>query len=107
MMSLGNIFRKCAVGHKFTQSRGNINHLMYMDNIKLFAFSYIFRKCTGSYKFTNSQDKINHLMYMEDIKIFAKDEKKEQETQIQTIRIYSQDIGMEFGIKKGVMLIMK
>ena len=40
------------------------------------------------------------------IKIFAKN-KKELETLIQTIRIYSQDIGMEFGIEKCAMLIMK
>ena len=44
-------------------------------------------------------------MYMDDIKIFAKNE-KERETLIQTIRIYSQGIGMEFGIKNCAMLIM-
>ena len=32
---------------------------------------------------------------------------KEMETLIQTIRIFSQDIGMEFGIEKYAMLIMK
>ena len=35
-------------------------------------------------------------MYMDDIKLFAKNE-KELETQIQAVRIYSQDVGMEFG----------
>ena len=33
---------------------------------------------------------------MDDIKLFAKNE-KEQETLIHSVRIYSQDIGMEFG----------
>ena len=37
-------------------------------------------------------------MYMYDIKIFAKNE-EELETLIQTIRIYNQDIAMEFSIK--------
>ena len=32
---------------------------------------------------------------------------KEVETQIHTVRIYSRDIGMEFGIEKCVMLVMK
>ena len=50
----------------------------------------------GTYKFTKSQEKINHLLYMDDIKISAKN-KKESKTLIQTIWIYSQDIGMEFG----------
>ena len=45
-------------------------------------------------------------MYMDNIKLFAKSE-KEGETLIQTIRIYSQDIEMEFGIEKCTMLIMK
>ena len=43
---------------------------------------------------------INHL------KLFAKNE-KELETLIQAIRIYNQDIGMEFNIEKCSMLIMK
>ena len=37
-------------------------------------------------------------MYKEDIRLFAKNE-KELETQIRAVRIYSQDIGMGFGIK--------
>ena len=44
-------------------------------------------------------------MYMDDIKLFAKNE-KELETLIHAVRIYSQDIGMEFGIEKCVMLVM-
>ena len=43
---------------------------------------------------------------MDDTKLFAKKE-KELETLIHTVRIYSQDIGMEFGREKCVMLVMK
>ena len=43
---------------------------------------------------------------MDDMKLFAKIE-KELQTLIQTIRTYSQIIGMEFGIDKCAMLIMK
>ena len=45
-------------------------------------------------------------MYMDDIKLFAKNE-KELETLIHTVRIYSQDIGMEFGIEKCALLVRK
>ena len=38
-------------------------------------------------------------MYVDDIKLFAKNEKG-LETLIYTVRIYSRDIGMEFGVKK-------
>ena len=66
----------------------------------------ILRKCTARYKLSKSQEKIDQLMYMGDIKLFVKNE-KELETLIQTMRIYSQDIGMEFGIEKCAILIMK
>ena len=64
----------------------------------MMPLNYIFRKCTDEYKLTKSQETINHLVYMDDIKLFAKN-KREIETLIQTVRIYNQDIGMEFGIE--------
>ena len=45
-------------------------------------------------------------MYIDVIKLFAKNE-KELETLIHAVRIYSQDIGMEFGIEKYAVLVMK
>ena len=45
-------------------------------------------------------------MYKDDIKLFAKNE-KEQEILIHIVRICSQYIGMEFGIEKCTILIMK
>ena len=43
---------------------------------------------------------------MDGIKLFARNE-KEMEILIQAGRIYSGDIGMEFGIEKCAMVIMK
>ena len=37
MMPLTHILRKCAAGYKLSRSQEKINHLMYMDDIKLFA----------------------------------------------------------------------
>ena len=45
-------------------------------------------------------------MYMDDIKLFTKNEKG-LETSIQTVRIYSQDIGIEFSMEKHTLLVMK
>ena len=72
----------------------------------MMPLNHILRKCTAGYKLSRSQEKVNHLMYMEDIKLFAKYE-KELKTLIHTIRISSQDIGMEFGIEKCALLVMK
>ena len=43
---------------------------------------------------------------MDDIKLFAKNE-KELETRIHAVRMYSQDIGMEFDKEKCAMLVIK
>ena len=72
----------------------------------MMPLNHILRKCTARYKLGRSQEKVNHLMYMDEIKLFAKKE-KELETLIHTVRIYSRDIGMEFGIEKCAMLVMK
>ena len=45
-------------------------------------------------------------MYMDGIQTICKIE-KELETLIHAVRIYSQDIGMEFGIEKFAMLVLK
>ena len=74
--------------------------------IAMMPQNHIFRKCMARYKLSRSQEDVNHLMYMDDIKLFVKNE-KELETLIHTIRIYSQDIGMEFGIEKCALLVMK
>ena len=74
--------------------------------IAMMPLNHILRKCTAGYKLSRSQEKINPLMYMDDIKLFAKNE-KELETLIHAVRIYSQDIGMEIGIEKCAMHVMK
>ena len=74
--------------------------------IAMMPLNHILRKCTAGYKLSRSLEMVNYLMYMDDIKLFAKNE-KELETLLHTIRIYSQDIGMEFGIEKCALLVMK
>ena len=37
MMPLNHILRKCTAGYKLSRSQEKINHLMYMNDIKLFA----------------------------------------------------------------------
>ena len=74
--------------------------------IAMMPLNHILRKCTAGYKLGRLQEKVNHLMYMDDIKLFAKKE-KELETLIHTVRIYNRDIGMEFGVEKCAMLVMK
>ena len=74
--------------------------------IVMMPLNHILRKCTGGYELHNLQEKINHLMYMCDIKLFVKNE-KESKALIQAVRIYINNIGVESGIKKCAMLIMR
>ena len=81
-----------------------LSHLLFV--IAMMPINHIFRKCTAGYKLSRSQDKINHLIYIDDIKLFANND-KELETLIHTVRVYSRGIGMEFGIEKSAMLVIR
>ena len=50
--------------------------------------------------------RINHLLYMDDLKLYGKSE-KQIDTLINTVRVFSYDIRMQFGISKCAILIMK
>jgi hypothetical protein len=49
-------------------------------------------------KNTNT-DKFSHLLYMDNLKLIAKSE-EEFQRQIQRVKIFSDDIHMEFGLEK-------
>ena len=43
---------------------------------------------------------------MDDLKLYTRSEKR-LDSLVQTVHVFSEDIGMEFGIKKCVMLVME
>ena len=67
--------------------------------IAMMPLNHILCKCVNGYKFTKSLRKVNQLMYTDGNNLFVKNE----ELEIQIQRIYSQDIGMEFGVEKCAM----
>ena len=50
--------------------------------------------------------RINHLLFMDDLKLYGKNE-NQIDTLVNTVRVFSDDIRMEFGISKCAILIMK
>ena len=50
--------------------------------------------------------KINHLLFMDDLKLYSPNEKG-FDSLVQTVRVFSEDIGMEFGIEKCVLVMEK
>ena len=73
--------------------------------IALIPLSLVLRKMKPSYEFTN-KEKINHLLFMDDLKLFAKNENG-IDSLVQTVRVFSEDIGMEFGTDKCALLVIK
>ena len=74
--------------------------------ITLIPLTSVLKKTKHGYEFAKNREKINHLLYMDDLKLYAKSE-KELDSLIQTVRVFSKDIGMQFGIEKCSTLVMK
>ena len=49
---------------------------------------------------------MDYLLLMDNLRLFAKN-KNQIDSLVQTVRIFSEDIGMQFGIKKCGVLIME
>ncbi|CAB3978867.1 Hypothetical predicted protein [Paramuricea clavata] len=72
----------------------------------MIPLSLILRKEKVGYEFRGKELKIKHLLFMDDLKLFGKN-KEQIDSLVKTVHIVSKDIGMEFGIKKCGMLVMK
>ena len=72
----------------------------------LIPLTVILHKSESAYQFSSNKEKINHLLFMDDLKLYAKNEKG-LESLVQTVRIFSDDIGMKFGMDKCAILVLK
>ena len=64
----------------------------------MIPLTQILRKLKSGYTLKNGET-LNHILFMDDLKIFAKSD-SEVDGLVSTVQILSNDIGMEFGIKK-------
>ena len=74
--------------------------------LALIPLSLALRKTKAAYEFSESKEKINHLLFMDDLKMYSCNEKG-LNSLLQTVRVFSEDIGMEFGIEKCAMLVIE
>ena len=74
--------------------------------VTLIPLSLVLREVKAVYDLTGKKDLVNHLLYMDDLKLSGRNE-KQIDTLINTVRIFSSDIGMQFGIDKCAVLVMK
>ena len=82
-----------------------LSPLMFV--ICMIPLSLLLRKVKASYEWGRKEFKLNHLLFMDDLKLFGKSE-DQIDSLVQTVFIFSEDIGMEFGLKKcGVVILQK
>ena len=74
--------------------------------LALIPLSLVLRKERYGYRLGKDRTSINHLLFMDDLKVYGKN-KDEVDGLVNTVRIFSEDIGMKFGIKKCAVLILK
>merc|ERR1712080_4637 len=74
--------------------------------LAMIPLTMILRKEKVGYDLGKKTGIVNHLLFMDDLKLYGKNE-KQVNTLVQTVRIFSTDIGMEFGISKCAVLVMK
>ena len=68
--------------------------------------TWLLRRAKTGYEWRNKGFKLNHLLFMDDLKLFA-ESKSEIDSLIQSLLIFSEDIGKQCGIKKSGVRIMK
>ena len=66
----------------------------------------LLRSCKVRYHLGKERPKVNHLLFMDDLKLFGKSS-KEIDSLIRTVFVFSQDIQIEFGVKKCGVVIIK
>ena len=76
------------------------------DSLSPVIYSHILRDAASGYHFASNGQKVIHLLFMDDLKLYASNEKS-LESLIETVCVFSNDIGMEFGMEKFAILTMK
>ena len=74
--------------------------------LSLIPLTVVLRKTKAGYDLGGESGVINHLLFMDDLKLYGKNE-RQIDTLVQTVRIMSGDMRMEFGISKCVVLTIK
>ena len=74
--------------------------------LALIPLSLIFRKLKAAYESSESKENINRLLFMNDLKLYSQSEKG-LDSLVQTVRVFSEDVGLKFGIEKCATLVME
>ena len=82
----------------------NNNNNNIINNININNIN-ILRKAKAGYMLDDI--KVNQLLFMDDLKLFFEKRKKKLDSLVSTVQLFSRDIGMEFGLKKCGVTVLK
>ena len=74
--------------------------------LSMIPLSLVLRKVNACYEWGKKEYKLNHLLFMDDLKLFGKNE-EQIDSLVNTVHIFSTDIGMEFGLRKCGVVTLK
>ena len=74
--------------------------------LALIPLTMVLRKVRAGYELAGGKGVVNHLLFMDNSKLYGKSE-RQVDSLVNTVRVVSQDIGMEFGINKCAVFITK
>ena len=74
--------------------------------LSMIPLSSLLRKVNVFYEWGKKEYKLHRLFFMDDLKLYSKSE-EQIDSLIQTTHVFSTDIGMEFGIRKCGVLVLK
>ena len=83
---------------------GSLSPLLFV--LCIVPLTWLLKIAKAGYEWGNKGLKLDYLLLMDDLRLFAKN-KNQIDSLVQTVRIFSEDIGMQFGIKKCGVLIME
>ena len=83
---------------------GSLSPLIFVA--ALIPLTIILRKTGFGYQTSKNAAKISHFLYMDDLKLYGKSA-PELESLLNTVRIFSNDISMEFGLDKCAKLTIQ
>ena len=72
----------------------------------LLTFTNTLRDTAPGHHFASNRQKVNHLLFMDELNLYASNEKS-LEVLIETVHVFSNGIGMEYGVEKCAVLTMK
>ena len=72
----------------------------------MLPLTLVLRKMRAGYRFVKNMKPVNHLLLMDDLKLYGAN-KDQQDSLIQVVRVFSQDIRISFGLDKCAILEMR